>query len=155
MTSKKPDNPFGLAPIAPLPALNSNDYWLARRPAEMTRHERAIRAEWQTQMLVVEAQKAKTIFAEYLISDIHECAATIFTQTATAIWATKETVQNPELKGYVDAFCHRQIQLAGRHMEHATVFGGENILAEIQRSPRVEPPKPSLWQRLFGNSDAF
>ncbi len=155
MTSKKQDNPFGLAPIAPLPALNSNDYWLSRRTEEMTRHERAIRAEWQTEMLVAEAQKAKTLYGEYLISDIHESAATIFVQSATTIWAAKETVHNQELKNYVDAFCHRQIQLAGRHLEQAAIYGAENILAEMRRSLHIPPPPLSLWQRLFGKKDEF
>jgi hypothetical protein len=155
MTTKKADNPFGLAPITPLPSISSNDYRLTRRNSEMTRRERATVAEWRVQMLTIEAQKSKTIFGEYVLGDIHEYAAATFAETASNIWTIKESVRIPELQVYTDAFCHRQIQLAGRHMEQAALYGAENILKEIERSSRIELPKPTFWQRLFGQLDDF
>lgn len=155
MTTTKADNPFGLAPIAPLASISSNEYRLTRGTTNMTRRERATAAEWRVQMLTIEAQKSKTLFGEYALSDIYEYASETFVETATNIWTVKESVQIPELRIYTDSFCHRQIQLAGRHMEQAATFGAQNILQEIERSNHVELPKPTFWQRLFGVPDDF
>ncbi len=154
-TIKNADNPFGLAPITPLPSLSSNDYRLARRNSEMTRRERATVDEWNIQTLTIEAQKAKTVFGEHVIGDIHEYAAATFVEAATNIWTIRESVKIPALQVYTDSFCDRQIMLAGRHMEQAATCGVENIQNEIDRSSRVELPKSTLWERIFGQTDDF
>lgn len=155
MTIKKADNPFGLAPISPLAPISASEYRLTRRTGLITRRERATAAEWRIQMMTIEAQKAKTLYGEYVIGDIHEHATATFAETVSNILLVKETARTPEVHHYVSSYCERQISLAARHIEHASVFGAENVLAEIERSPRVELPKPTFWERIFGSNDDF
>jgi len=90
-----------------------------------------------------------------VIGSIHEYAATTFAETASNILQVKENARTPEVQHYAAAFCERQIGLAARHIEHASVHGAENVLMEIERSLRVELPKPTLSERIFGWTDDF
>lgn len=152
---RKPDNPFGLAPLPPLQDLQPS-LGISLRREDMTRREKAISDEFRTQLLVQEYQKDKTRAGIQAITEIEEHAAVMFTETATNIWSVMEVKRSQGLQTYVDAFCHRGIQLAGRHIEEAASYGAMGIITEIKRplyaSP-PPPPRPTFLQRLLGARD--
>lgn len=149
---RKPDNPFGLAPLPPLQDLQPG-LGISQRREDMTRREKAISNELQVQLRIEEYQKIKTDHGIGYIAEIEEHAAVRFTDTSTNIYAIMEIKRPPELQTYINTFCHRQIQLTGRHIEEAAGYGALGIIEEIRRPlyrGEVPKPRPTFWQRLLG-----
>lgn len=126
----------GLVPYAP-----------PDKPA--TRDERKIGVEYGKQTLVIEAQAAKTIFAQTKIADINRHVAVVFDVTAGFIVETKEIARGQEHQAYVDEFANRQIQIFARHMLGTVEVGVTRIGLEIDRPLYITAPPRTFWQHVF------
>ncbi len=117
----------------------------------VTRDEKRIGEEYRKQIIVIEAQAAKTIFGQTKIAEINRHAAQVFDDTVGFIVTTKAEARGKEHQAYIDEFANRQIQMFARHMFGTLEVGATKIGLEIDRTLYVEASRRRLLARLFGS----
>jgi len=152
--AKKGESVLGLVPIS---SAGSGNGQLSLAPIganrAITKDEARAIDEFHKEMLVIDAQAAKTAFGMTKIGQLHQHGADIFDKTTEYILGIKDRPRGREHQLYVEEFSHHQIQLLAKHTMGAIEVGSGAIAVEIARSlyPIPEPPEPrSLWKKLFG-----
>ncbi len=157
MAQKKNHNVFDLAPLSRGTRVPTTGRALipsgASRP--LSRRERKSAIERDYQLFIMDGQREKTERGQEYMADLTRSASAIFVETAQEIWGIKISVQDPELQRFIDKFCIEQIKMSGVYLEEATAAGNNVILAEVERTIRieVEQKQKGFWQSLFGAKD--
>jgi hypothetical protein len=154
--NKKEDNPLGLTPFgAPTAGLSfgfGSPYLEAGR--ELTRDERRILDQFHKKKLVIDLTDVLTQISSGAISDIYQCSATTYDETAGYIENLRLGKQrSKEHQAFVDAFSHQLNALLGHHLGKIAEIGAERIGAELYDSLNVPPEQRSFLQRLLGEGD--
>lgn len=151
---RKEGSVFGLAvvppPFVPAPVDMGLSTTMGRH---LTHNEQRAVAEWHLEMLVIEAQAAKTEFAVSKIGEINQHASSVFEMSVAYVFSLKEQAHGQPYQAYSDEFSTRLLAAMGRHMLGAVEVGGTIIGKEVHRAlyPEPEPPEPrSLWRRVIG-----
>jgi len=150
--SKKKESPLELAPLDQAPSSGfSKD--IAIFTDNLPEDEQRILDECGKEVLVMDGNRAKTIFAIDQIAEIHKHSVVTFEDTTAFILAIKDEQLDGEQKVYMDEFCIRSVQVLGRHIFSIMEVGAANIGKEVHRSlyPPIEQQKPKgFLQKLFG-----
>jgi hypothetical protein len=148
---------FGLSPVRGRTDVPTSDLAPLRRSQGLSQAQRRTLEELAQQQLAMIAQREKTKIGQRYVGELHQHAAATFLETAEAIWALRDGTRDRELQAYIDAFCHRQVKLAGVFVEEATTTGANNILLEISRALYFAPEdeRRGFLARLFGGSNGY
>ena len=140
---------FGLSPTT----LNM----VANNGGRLTKEEREILHERDKQLLVVDAQADKGLFAMNRMGEVDQYAFLQFMETVEYAYELKAEVKGDEVQLYMAEFVKRGLQMYGRQMLGCMEVSGANIGAEVHRSlyppepePVPEPQQKGLLSRLFG-----
>jgi hypothetical protein len=107
----------------------------------LTHGERRVLDEYRTQAAVIDAQAAKTIYAERVYSQVATYTHDIGVRTIQHIEATQAQTQSPAVR----AFCEREKQIYGYQALEIVSSSGEALHREVSRSLY-----PERRRRLFG-----
>jgi hypothetical protein len=111
--------------------------------SSLTRGQKRVIDEYQTQLAAIDAQAAKTVEAERVYSELHIYTHDVGVQTISHIEATQAQMQSQT----VHAFCERQKQLYSYQALGILSSAGEALHREVSRS--VYPVEPRR-RKLFG-----
>ena len=158
MSTKKPSDALGLAPIASelSPASASLVPWRSRRSLSVG--EKRLTEEEQRQLLTIDIIAVKGRFGATKIEQIHRHGAQAFSEGLAAIYEIKDQAgRSQEHQQVVDAFMARQVQLLAQHELGVVDASATNIGEVVYRSVEPPPPPPpppmrrvGLVERLFG-----
>ena len=116
----------------------------------VTRDEKWITEQFHTQTLVIEAEGEKTIFAQVEIGEIHVHAQSVFADSVTSMFETKQEAQGTEYLPYIDEFTKLNAQSLAKHLYGSFEVGAAAIGVEISRSLYPPPEPTGFWKRLLG-----
>ncbi len=108
----------------------------------LTRGERKTVEEYRTQMAVITAQAAKTVYAEQMYSRMVEKIHDTAVQTLTYIEKTQDNTKSAAVR----VFCEREKQIYMYQALEMMTTGGQRIHDEVGRS-LYPPPKQGWFDR--------
>jgi len=139
---------FGLSPTT----LNM----VANTSGRLTKEEREILHERDKQLLVVDAQADKSLFAMNRLGEVDQYAFLQAAETFEYALELKAEVKGEEAQLYMTEFVKRGLQMYGRQMLGCIEVSGANIGAEVHRSlyppepeQKPEPPQRGVLSRLL------
>ena len=106
--------------------------------------------EYEKQATVVEAQKAKTVYAMRLVTEIHNAGYLTKRDALAYLVALDDTADFPGEIGQIwDAARREQLIMFIDHIHKLIRTGAKNIAIEVNRSLYPPPPPPPPKRRGF------